>query len=116
MKLVKIQEVEGYAPPSHFGVSCAKVQGEHSGLTKFWQGLSVFETDGGAEWQYGEGTFGAATEKTYFVIEGAITVENESGEQFEVGPFDSISMLPNEKRKLWNSGQAPAKVLVTISA
>lgn len=55
------------------------------------------------------------TEKTYFVIEGSITVENEAGEQFVVDKFDSISMLPNEKRKLWNSGGYEAIVLVTIT-
>jgi glyoxylate utilization-related uncharacterized protein len=116
MKLIKLQDVQAYEPPGHFDVSCMKVQGEEeSGVTKFWQGLSRFQPTGGAEWQYGEGTFGAHTEKTYFVIEGSITVENEAGEQFVVEKFDSISMLPNEKRKLWNSGDSEAVVLVTIS-
>ncbi len=116
MKLVKIQDVSPYEPPNHFGVSCVKVQGEESGLTRFWQGLSVFAPDGGADWQYGEGTFGAHTEKTYLVIEGSITVENEAGEKFVLEKFDSLSILPNEKRRLYNSGGCEAKVLVTISA
>lgn len=117
MKLIKLQDVQAYEPPGHFNVSCMKVQGEEeTGVTKFWQGLSRFEPTGGAEWQYGEGTFGAHTEKTYFVIEGSITVENEAGELFVVEKYDSISMLPNEKRKLWNSGECEAVVLVTISA
>ncbi len=116
MKVTNIQDVNEYQPPCHFGVSCLKVQGEDSGLTKFWQGLSTFSADGGADWQYGEGTFGCETEKTYFVIEGEITVENEAGEKFVVGPLSSISMLPNEKRKMWNSGGKDAKVLVTVTA
>ena len=116
MKLVKLQDVSAYEPPNHFGTQCLKIQGEDSGLTKFWQGLSTFSPDGGADWQYGEGTFGANTEKTYFVVEGEITVENEAGDQFVVGPLESIAMLPNEKRKMWNSGDRDAKVVVTISA
>lgn len=117
MKLVKFQDVQTYEPPGHFDVSCSKVQGEEeSGLTKFWQGLSIFEPTGGAEWQYGEGTFGSHTEKSYFVIEGSITLENEAGEQFVVEKFDSISILPNEKRKMWVNGDSKAVVLVTISA
>lgn len=116
MKLTEIQDVNAYEPPAHYGVSCVKIQGEDTGLTKFWQGLSTFEADGGADWQYGEGTFGSTTEKTYFVVEGEITVENEAGEKFVCGPDSSISMLPNEKRKMWVSGGTPAKVLVTITA
>ncbi|TCS41087.1 cupin [Reinekea marinisedimentorum] len=116
MKLVETQDVNAYEPPAHFGVSCVKIQGEETGLTKFWQGLSTFEADGGADWQYGAGTFGAETEKTYFVVEGEITVENEAGEQFVAGPQASISMLPNEKRKMWVSGGSKAVVLVTITA
>ncbi len=86
-----------YQPPCHFGVSCLKVHGEDSGLSKFWQGLSTFEADGGADWQYGEGTFGAHTEKTYFVVDGQITVENEAGDVFVVNRLESLSILPNEK-------------------
>jgi len=115
MKKVTLHDVAEYMPPNHFSCKCLKVQGEDSGLTKFWQGVSTFAPDGGADWQYGEGTFGSHTEKTYLVIEGKITVENEAGEQFELGPLDSIAMLPNEKRKMWNSGSCDAKVVVTIS-
>ncbi|MGR5143082.1 cupin domain-containing protein [Photobacterium sp. DNB23_23_1] len=116
MKLVKVDDISTYSPPGHFNVSCAKVQDENSGLTKFWQGLSIFEPDGGAEWQFGEGMPGSQFEKTYFVIEGEITVENEDGDQFVASAFDSISFLPNDKRKMWVSGGTEAKVLVTVSA
>ena len=116
MKVTNIQDVQAYEPPGHFGVECVKVQGEETGLTKFWQGLSTFTVEGGAEWQYGAGTFGCDTEKSYFVLEGEITVENEAGDRFVVGPLSSLSILPNEKRKLWVSGGDQAKVLVTITA
>lgn len=116
MKKATVQKDNAYAPPEHFGCLCMKVQGtEETGLKKFWQGVSIFEADGGANWQYGEGTFGSEFEKTYFVLEGQISVENEAGEQFVLDKDDSISMLPNEKRKMWNSGGEEAKVLVTIS-
>ncbi len=116
MQVTRLEDVNEYQPPCHFGVSCLKVQGEDSGLSKFWQGLSTFEADGGADWQYGEGTFGAHTEKTYFVVEGQISVENEAGEVFVVNRLESLSILPNEKRKMWNSGGKDAVVLVTVSA
>ncbi len=116
MQVTRLEDVNEYQPPCHFGVSCLKVQGEDTGLTKFWQGLSTFEANGGADWQYGEGTFGAHTEKTYFVVEGQISVENEAGEVFVVNRLESLSILPNEKRKMWNSGGKDAVVLVTVSA
>lgn len=115
MKKTALQEIGPYEPPEHFGAVCLKVQGEDSGLKKFWQGVTTLEPEGGANWQYGEGTFGCHTEKTYLVIEGEITVENEAGEQFVLGPYDSLAMLPNEKRKMWNSGGSVAKLVVTIS-
>lgn len=116
MKVTHLKDVNEYQPPCHFGVSCLKVQGEDTGLTKFWQGLSTFTAEGGADWQYGEGTFGAATEKTYFVVDGEITVESDAGEQFVVKQLESICLMPNEKRKMWNSGGRDAVVLVTVSA
>ncbi|WP_432452549.1 MULTISPECIES: cupin domain-containing protein [unclassified Agarivorans] len=116
MKLSQLETLNQYQPPKHFNVSCLKVQGEDTGLTKFWQGLSTFKADGGADWQYGEGTFGAGTEKSYFVIEGQITVENEAGQSYVVNRFESISLQPNEKRKMWNSSNTDAVVLVTVSA
>ena len=116
MKLVKFNDITTYAPPGHFNVSCAKVADTNTGLTKFWQGLSVFEADGGADWQFGEGTPGSQFEKSYFVIEGEITVENEAGEQFIASRFDTISFLENDKRKMWVSGGNVATVLVTVSA
>lgn len=116
MQVTRLQDVNQYQPPCHFCVSCLKVQGEDSGLSKFWQGLSTFEAEGGADWQYGEGTFGAHTEKTYFVVDGQISVENEAGEVFVVNRLESLSILPNEKRKMWNSGGKDAVVLVTVSA
>ncbi|MDX2480115.1 MAG: cupin domain-containing protein [Desulfuromusa sp.] len=116
MEKATIQKENAYAPPEHFGCSCMKVQGtEETGLKKFWQGVSIFAPDGGANWQYGEGTFGADKEKTYFVLEGQITVENEAGEKFVLDKYDSVSMLPFEKRKMWNSAEVEAKVVVTIS-
>ncbi|CAH0529522.1 hypothetical protein [Vibrio hippocampi] len=116
MKVSKLSEMNQYQPPCHFGTQCVKVQGEETGLKTFWQGISTFDLDGGAEWQYEKGTFGADKEKTYVVIEGEISVENEAGEIFVAGALDSISMLPNEKRRMWNSGSVPAKVVVTFNA
>lgn len=116
MKIVKLNDVKPYNPPSHFGMVALKLQGfEESGVSKFWQGLSYFLPNGGCEMQYQEGTFGAEFEKTYFVVDGQITVEDAEGHTFVLNAGDSIAMLPNEGRAAQNMTNKTATVLVTVS-
>jgi len=116
MKLIKLNSVKPYNPPSHFGMVALKLQGaEESGLKKFWQGLSYFLPNGGAEMQYEAGSFGAEFEKTYFVVEGQITVVNSEGEEFDLEAGDSIAILPNEGRTVVNKTNKTATALVTVS-
>jgi glyoxylate utilization-related uncharacterized protein len=116
MKNIELKDVTPYNPPSHFGMVALKLQGlEESGVSKFWQGLSYFLPNGGCEMQYQEGTFGAEFEKTYFVVDGQITVLDAQGNTFVLNAGDSIAMLPNEGRAAKNMTNKTATVLVTVS-
>lgn len=116
MKHIKLSSVKPYNPPSHFGMVALKLQGlEESGLKKFWQGLSYFLPNGGCDLQYEEGTFGAEFEKTYFIVDGQITVTDGEGNDYVLNSGDSISMLPNESRSARNNTNKTATALVTIS-
>lgn len=116
MKIIKLNDVKPYNPPSHFGMVALKLQGlEESGLSKFWQGLSYFLPNGGAEMQYEKGSFGAEFEKTYFVVDGQITVIDAKGYKFVLDTGDSIVMLPNESRSVKNTTNKTATVLITVS-
>jgi len=116
MKDIKLNDVIPYHPPSHFGMVALKLQGlEESGVSKFWQGLSYFLPNGGADMQYSEGTFGAEFEKTYFVVDGQITVADADGKTFTLDKGDSIAILPNEGRAVQNMTNRTATVLITVS-
>lgn len=116
MKNIKLNDVIPYHPPSHFGMVALKLQGlEESGVSKFWQGLSYFLPNGGAEMQYKEGSFGAEFEKTYFVVDGQITVVDAEGNEFILSASDSIAILPNEGRTVKNMTNKTATVLITVS-
>lgn len=116
MKSVKLVDVNPYNPPEHFGMVALKLQGkDETGITKFWQGLSTFLPNGGANMQYQEGSFGAEFDKTYFVVEGELTVIDEQENEFTLGEGDSIALLPNEGRKVLNKTNKTAVALVTVS-
>ena len=116
MKQINFSDVQAYNPPAHHGMVALKLQGAaESGVTKFWQGLSHFLPDGRADMSYQAGTFGAEFDKTYFVISGEITVIDEAGHEFNLKPFDSIAILPNEGRKMINKTNQITTCLVTVS-
>ncbi|CAM2952341.1 cupin domain-containing protein [Vibrio rarus] len=115
MKQISLTDVNPYNPPAHHGMVALKLQGAESGITKFWQGLSHFLPNGGAEMQYEAGTFGAQFEKTYFVVSGEITVIDANDQEFTLGEGDSIAILPNEGRKVLNKTNVTSTVLVTVS-
>lgn len=117
MKKVPFSEVKPYSPPCHFGMTALKIQGaDETGVTKFWQGISHFLPNGGAEKQYSENTFGAEFEKTYIVVEGSLTVINSlTGEEHILNKYDSIALLANEEREVINNTNLMATAIVTVS-
>ncbi len=116
MKKIPLETVKPYNPPAHFGMSALKLQGkEETGITQFWQGLSYFLPKGGAEMQYEAGSFGAEFEKTYFMVNGELTITDSSGESQILSEGDSIAIYPNEGRSVFNHTNKTATALVTIS-
>jgi glyoxylate utilization-related uncharacterized protein len=111
MKHVRIEDLEAYEAPGHFGMTAMRIQGkEETGATKFWMGLSHFLPGGGAEWAYEDNPL----EKVYFVLEGEITVKSKT-ETFVLKKGDSLFLGPNEGRDLVNATNMPASMLVVIS-
>lgn len=116
MKIVSLSDIKPYNPPAHFDMVALKIQGEEeTGLTKFWQGLSYFLPNGGANMQYQTDTFGAEFEKSYYVIDGELTVIDEKNHATVLHAGDSVAIYPNEGRKLKNNTNRVATVLVTFS-
>jgi glyoxylate utilization-related uncharacterized protein len=116
MKKITLKDVKPYNPPAHFGMVALKLQGlEETGLKKFWQGLSYFLPNGGAEMQYDLGMFGAEYEKTYFIISGELTVMDKAGSTLMLSSGDSVAIYPNEGRSIINHTNQTASVLVTVS-
>jgi glyoxylate utilization-related uncharacterized protein len=116
MKKITLNDVKPYNPPAHFGMVALKLQGlEETGLKKFWQGLSYFLPNGGAEMQYEAGTFGSEFEKTYFVVTGELTVMDSEGNELKIFAGDSIAIYPNEGRSILNHTNQTVTVLVTVS-
>jgi glyoxylate utilization-related uncharacterized protein len=111
MKKVRIEDLNAYEAPGHFGMTAMRIQGkEETGATKFWMGLSHFLPGGGAEWAYEDN----ALEKVYFVLEGEVTVTSKS-ETFVLQKGDSLFLGPNEGRELTNATNMPASMLVVVN-
>lgn len=116
MKKVSLEKVQPYNPPAHFDMTALKLQGkDETGITQFWQGLSYFLPNGGAEMQYEKGSFGADFEKTYFIVKGELTVTDAKGEAFVLSEGDSIAIYPNEGRSVINHTNSTTTALVTVS-
>ena len=111
MKKVELKDVKAYEVPGHFGMTAMRLHGkEETGATKFWMGLSHFLPDGGAEWAYEDNPL----EKSYFVLEGEITVKTKT-EEIVLRKWDSLFLGPNEGREVINNTKKPASMLVVIN-
>lgn len=108
----ELRECKAYSPPKHFNMTAIRLQGkEESGAQKFWMGMSHFLPGGGAEYDYEE----SATEKTYFVLEGEVTLYTKNKERIVLKKNDSIFIGPNEGRSLINESNLPASMLVVVN-
>jgi glyoxylate utilization-related uncharacterized protein len=111
MKKVKLEEVNAYEAPGHFGMTAMRLIGkEETGTTKYWMGMSHFLPGGGAEWAYEDNPL----EKVYFVLEGEVTVKSKT-EEFVLHKYDALYLGPNEGREIKNNTNMPASMLVVIN-
>ena len=109
MKKVELKDVLPYQAPKHFNMTALKLHGkEETGANKFWMGLSHFLPGGGAEYD------ASPVEKIYFVLEGEVTVKNDT-ETVVLKAWDSIFIGANEGREIINETNKPASMLVVIN-
>lgn len=106
------EELKPYDAPGHFGMTAKRIHGkDETGAEKFWVGLSTFQPGGGAEYAYADNPL----EKVYYILEGEMTVTDESGKKYVLHKDESISFPPNEGRTLINESNFPARMLVIIN-
>jgi len=111
MKKVRLDQVKPYAAPGHFNMVALRMHGkEETGASKFWVGLSHFLPGGGAEYAYED----SPMEKVYFVLDGEITIKTKK-EEVTLGPWDLLSLPPNEGREVLNKTNKPVSMLVVIN-
>lgn len=107
-----LEELKCYSAPGHFGMTAMRIHGkEETGARKFWMGLSTFLPSGGAEWGYEDNPL----EKVYYVLEGEMTVTDKDGKKYVISKDESISLGPNEGRRLVNESNTPTRMLVVIN-
>ena len=110
MQVIGIEDAGAYQAPGHFDVRTLRLQGaEATPVNHFTVGLSVFLPAGGCEMST------TPLEKVYVVIEGEVTIINDSGEA-TLGPLDSIYLAPNEARAIENRTNKAASMLVVMPA
>lgn len=108
MNVTRFAEAPAYSPPNHEGMHCLRLQGHESGPSDtVWLGVSHILPGGGT-------TLDASpVEKFYVVLDGAVTVMTESGEE-TLARHDSCRLAPGEKRALKNRTNVPASILLVM--
>lgn len=106
MQVTRFDTAKPYDAKNHFGMTAMRLQGEGVSDSKdFWVGLSTFLPGGGADWG------SSPTGKVYVVIEGHVSVKN-ADEEVELGPMDSLYLLPGEERSVLNKTNKAATMIV----
>jgi mannose-6-phosphate isomerase-like protein (cupin superfamily) len=109
MNITKFEDAKGYEAALHSGCSALRLQGaDISPIKAFWTGLSYFLPGGGADWD------ATPAEKVYVVIDGEITVETEET-NVVLRAQDSVYLGPNERRRIVNTSNRPAAMIVVIA-
>lgn len=113
MHVIRLNEAPRYQAPGHMHMSMRRLQGKEAGLSNaVWIGLSTIEPGGGTT------VSAAQVEKFYVVVEGALEVTAQVGDeppQSVVLRFlDSCRLAPGETRQLQNRSNLPCKVLLVM--
>lgn len=108
MLVKRFGDAKPYDAPNHRGVIGLRLQGfEDGGPTNQWVGYSQFLPGGGA------GPDATPFEKIYVVLEGEMTVITDRVE-IVLGPLDSCTIAPHERREIINRSNHVCKMLVVI--
>jgi len=108
MNVTRFDHAPEYSPPNHFGMRCVRLQGHEAGPSDvLWLGVSIIEPGGST-------TLSASSvEKHYVVLEGAVTVQTDEGEE-TLTRHDSCRLAPDERRALFNRTDRPALILLAM--
>jgi quercetin dioxygenase-like cupin family protein len=108
MRVTKFDDAQRYETPGHFDMAGLRLQGHPASVTSgITVSLSYFLPAGGAE------RSGSDTEKIYVVLEGAVTIVTDDGEQ-TLGRLDSCHLAPGQARSIVNRTNAVATMLVIV--
>jgi quercetin dioxygenase-like cupin family protein len=108
MHVTRLDDAQPYTAPKHHAMTALRLQGfDASDSAAFWVGLSHFLPGGGAEHD------ATPVEKVYVVVDGAVTVITDEGEQ-TLGPLDSCHLASGEARAVENRTNRPASMLVVM--
>jgi quercetin dioxygenase-like cupin family protein len=108
-RATRLADAPAYLAPAHHGVATLRLQGHEAGPTEnFWVGLSYYLPGGGAEENP------TAAETVYVVLAGALVV-TAGGQEYELGPQDSVHLPRGTVRRVDNRSPRPATLLVIIA-
>lgn len=109
MKVTRLAEAVKYSPPKHSVTTHAMwLQHKTMGCTApYWVGCSYYLPGAKAEWD------ASPLDKIYIVLDGELTMAFE-GQEFKLGPMDSIHIGPGENREVRNDTNKVATMLVVM--
>jgi mannose-6-phosphate isomerase-like protein (cupin superfamily) len=109
VKVTRLDEAAPYSAARHSPTVHAMYL-QHRSLgssAPYWVGCSYYLPGARAEWD------ATPIHKVYVVLEGQITVAVDGGEVV-LGPLDSVTLEPNERREVRNDTNRVACMLVVM--
>lgn len=108
MKVIKAGEGSVYDAPNHFNMWGVRKFGPPEGAKGINVSISEFLPNGGATMSSSD------KERIYYVLRGSISIEDGTGEIFDLEENDMIYIPPGEKRSMAVKGLIAARVLVMM--
>lgn len=109
MRVTRISAAEPFTPAGHSGVGPVRLQGGESTPTiDFTVALSHYLPGGEAELSP------QAAETVYVIVAGELVMSSE-GDEYSLGPNDSVHFTPGTIRRVENRTKMPASMLVIRS-
>jgi uncharacterized cupin superfamily protein len=108
MNVMRFAQAPAYFPANHEGMHCLRLQGHEAGPSEtMWIGVSHLLPGGGTSLD------ASPQEKFYVVLEGAVTVVTDDGEE-TLNLHDSCRLAPGETRALKNRTNRSATILLAM--
>ena len=108
MRLIKAADGEPYEAKNHHGANCVRKVFDTEGAGNLSVSVSEFEPGGGTD------LCASVKDRAYYILEGRIEVETETGEVFQMDPGDMLFVPAGEKRGYQVLGNSPCRMIVMI--